>query len=133
MALRALNELVMGPMSISVASSEEAAVMIRSAPMNESVTGPRRSRIRVASSTEEANVPGAKTSVKALKKFRYGGGVSSKVEEVMTCPICMEEVLSGTQVTKLPCSHLFHSDCILKWLKSRHSCPLCRFKLPSLG
>lgn len=72
--------------------------------------------------------PAAKESVEALEKFRYDG-VSSKVE-VMMCTICMEGVLTGNQLTRMPCSHVFHGHCILEWLQSRHSCPICRFKLP---
>lgn len=51
------------------------------------------------------------------------------------CVICREEFESGTngnRLLHLPCSHIFHVNCIEKWLEtcpSHRSCPLCRFPL----
>ncbi|KAG8859971.1 hypothetical protein FRB91_005569 [Serendipita sp. 411] len=35
---------------------------------------------------------------------------------------------SGVAIT-LPCGHPFHDDCIIKWLKSSGTCPVCRYAL----
>ncbi|POO00303.1 43kDa postsynaptic protein [Trema orientale] len=43
------------------------------------------------------------------------------------CMICLEKVLLGSL---LPCSHMFHTDCLFKWLGRSHSCPVCRSELP---
>ncbi|CAL9237507.1 unnamed protein product [Arabidopsis halleri] len=44
------------------------------------------------------------------------------------CTICLEELSLGgqTKIMKLFCFHNFHRDCILKWLRRKHSCPTCR-------
>uniref|UniRef100_A0A7N0TXA3 RING-type E3 ubiquitin transferase n=1 Tax=Kalanchoe fedtschenkoi TaxID=63787 RepID=A0A7N0TXA3_KALFE len=48
-----------------------------------------------------------------------------------SCVICREEMSEGRDVCELPCQHLFHWMCILKWLRKRNTCPCCRFCLPS--
>ncbi|CAK9168889.1 unnamed protein product [Ilex paraguariensis] len=59
----------------------------------------------------------------ATKFFFIGFDVARSVDP---CPICLEEFLVGTAVGKTPCSHVFHRDCLLNWLSSNNSCPLCR-------
>ncbi|XP_010538052.1 PREDICTED: E3 ubiquitin-protein ligase SGR9, amyloplastic-like [Tarenaya hassleriana] len=45
----------------------------------------------------------------------------------MDCSICLEGLLSDQKVCMdIPCSHVFHRDCILEWLQDHESCPLCR-------
>jgi hypothetical protein len=41
------------------------------------------------------------------------------------CPICYDQIEVNTSYT-LECNHKFHTDCIVKWLRSEHSnCPMC--------
>uniref|UniRef100_A0A0C9S7X5 RING-type E3 ubiquitin transferase n=1 Tax=Wollemia nobilis TaxID=56998 RepID=A0A0C9S7X5_9CONI len=47
------------------------------------------------------------------------------------CPICKEAVCIGEAMKQLPCLHHYHGECILPWLRSRNSCPVCRFELPT--
>jgi hypothetical protein len=47
------------------------------------------------------------------------------------CTICLENINSqpeneGMKEVALKCNHLFHSDCINKWLAFKHTCPTCR-------
>ncbi|KAL1567765.1 hypothetical protein AAHA92_03209 [Salvia divinorum] len=52
-------------------------------------------------------------------------------EDEEMCSICLVEFEGEDSVTKLPkCGHLFHGECIEKWLdKCQFSCPLCRSSL----
>lgn len=62
-------------------------------------------------------------AVVALPSVAVSGG-----EE---CAICREEMKEGRDVCELPCNHLFHWICILRWLKKRNTCPCCRHHLPT--
>ncbi|CAK9160065.1 unnamed protein product [Ilex paraguariensis] len=70
--------------------------------------------------------PATLSSVEALEEVKL---VSSDVPTEL-CTICQEDSLVGTNVRRMPCSHMFHKECIMKWLKGSHICPLCRFMLP---
>lgn len=54
-----------------------------------------------------------------------------KIEEVVSCSVCLDDLELGSQAKKMPCEHKFHSSCILPWLELHSSCPVCRFELPS--
>ncbi|XP_039121385.1 E3 ubiquitin-protein ligase RNF181-like [Dioscorea cayenensis subsp. rotundata] len=55
----------------------------------------------------------------------------STEEEGMGCVICLEELVSGTEVKRLPCFHCFHGQCIDRWFQEMDKCPMCRFTLPA--
>lgn len=48
------------------------------------------------------------------------------------CAICKEQFTLHPEddgeliIVTLPCDHPFHEDCILPWLKSSGTCPVCR-------
>ncbi|XP_074269838.1 uncharacterized protein LOC141592866 isoform X2 [Silene latifolia] len=39
----------------------------------------------------------------------------------------------ATMVSKMRCNHIFHTRCLMKWIKSSPSCPVCRFDLDKQG
>ena len=45
-----------------------------------------------------------------------------------TCIICRDQMDEGK---KLPCSHIFHLDCLRLWLQQQQSCPTCRADIPT--
>ncbi|GMJ01377.1 hypothetical protein HRI_003806900 [Hibiscus trionum] len=59
-----------------------------------------------------------------LKRVEVEGGDE-------TCVICLNEVEVGFEACRMPCSHGFHGDCIEKWLRQSHYCPICRFEMPT--
>ncbi|XP_042483956.1 E3 ubiquitin-protein ligase RNF165-like [Macadamia integrifolia] len=79
-------------------------------------------------------VPASRSSIQALEIKKFDDieeGSSSSSSSTETCMICMDEYVRGVDVARLPCSHLFHGECIVKWLERKNSCPLCRSLLPS--
>lgn len=49
------------------------------------------------------------------------------------CSICLCEYEEGDKLTKLPCQHLYHAECIDSWTSNHTKCPLCNFELESLA
>ncbi|KAM4040449.1 uncharacterized protein ACNLHF_011778 [Anomaloglossus baeobatrachus] len=50
----------------------------------------------------------------------------SPQEDTGSCVICLTEFEIGENITELQCKHIFHQSCIVTWLQSNPSCPLCR-------
>lgn len=45
------------------------------------------------------------------------------------CAICSEPFATGGEMSQLPCSHVYHTNCINTWLTRNRNCPLCREEL----
>ncbi|KAF2284112.1 hypothetical protein GH714_019163 [Hevea brasiliensis] len=46
------------------------------------------------------------------------------------CAVCLSEFAVDETVRDLKCKHVFHKDCLDKWLlQCRSTCPLCRTKV----
>ena len=50
-----------------------------------------------------------------------------KVYDEKECSICLADL--DCDGSALPCGHVFHSQCILKWMESHRTCPVCRIRL----
>lgn len=87
-------------------------------------------------------IPATKSFIEDLKKARLVD--SLELEAVITqtpsCAICLDRLdhlddddddQQPMRVTRLPCSHSYHEDCIVHWLEINHVCPLCRHPMPT--
>lgn len=45
------------------------------------------------------------------------------------CTVCLDAMVAGEEVRKLPCSHMFHQKCIDSWLLDKRKCPLCNLDI----
>uniref|UniRef100_M0ZTR6 Ring finger protein n=1 Tax=Solanum tuberosum TaxID=4113 RepID=M0ZTR6_SOLTU len=43
-----------------------------------------------------------------------------------TCRICLSDFKSTDNIYILPCTHLYHSECISTWMRRQITCPTCR-------
>ena len=58
---------------------------------------------------------------KHLKKY------SALKEE--KCPICLQKYKGTDIIKEFPCKHIFHKNCIFKWLRKSNVCPLCKYDI----
>ncbi|PON85065.1 43kDa postsynaptic protein [Trema orientale] len=90
-------------------------------------------------SAEIRAVTATKSSIEALKEVNIESilGVQDRQHQ---CSICLEEFSfdhnigddRAQKLAKMPCSHVYHKNCIEEWLKTSHMCPLCRYAMPTI-
>lgn len=54
------------------------------------------------------------------------GAGASGAEEAEKCAICLGEYEEGEDVKTLPCAHMFHAECVDRWLNVNRICPFCK-------
>ncbi|RWV90204.1 hypothetical protein GW17_00047610 [Ensete ventricosum] len=69
---------------------------------------------------EDGDFGGIPTSINAVKelvvvKYERGGDIREE-----SCIICFEEFNEDVEVTRMPSKHVFHGDCLTRWLESSH-------------
>ena len=45
------------------------------------------------------------------------------------CAICLQKYKGADIIKDFPCKHIFHKNCIFKWLKKSNVCPLCKYDI----
>lgn len=69
------------------------------------------------------------SALRSLKVSRYKQPLDQESPEADCCPICFCEYTVGQHVITLVCSHYYHQECIVKWLKRDATCPMCKTQL----
>ncbi|XP_004486987.1 E3 ubiquitin-protein ligase RDUF2 [Cicer arietinum] len=86
------------------------------------------SQIEINGFGRAENPPASKAAIESMATVEI---TDEEVESETHCAVCKEAFELGSEARKMPCKHLYHSDCILPWLSMRNSCPVCRHELPS--
>lgn len=68
-------------------------------------------------------IPTSQASIQSLE--------SKIIDSSDECSICLQDFKVGCEGVCMPCSHMFHRNCITRWLRTSHYCPICRFQMPS--
>ncbi|XP_074312586.1 E3 ubiquitin-protein ligase At4g11680-like [Silene latifolia] len=53
--------------------------------------------------------------------------------EDAACCICLAVYVENDELRELPCFHVFHTECVDKWLKINALCPLCKLEISELS
>ncbi|GAA5986467.1 hypothetical protein JCM10908_003765 [Rhodotorula pacifica] len=51
------------------------------------------------------------------------------MDSITTCGVCLDAFQLEDAAVALPCKHLYHEDCLVPWLKTSGTCPICRYAL----
>ncbi|CAJ1973209.1 unnamed protein product [Sphenostylis stenocarpa] len=82
---------------------------------------------------DAAMIPASSEAIHSLKTFTILPSSKRRTEE---CNICLEQFRvreneENVKFSSMPCHHVFHHYCIVKWLQISHTCPLCRYPMPT--
>ena len=74
-----------------------------------------------------------------LKSNDYGCGYDNnenmviyqneKINNLNECIICLEDMKFNEDLILVKCSHIYHKECLEKWMVRRSVCPLCDIKI----
>lgn len=101
-----------------------------SADRGERARGERgRSPDRAGREAREAQA----AETKAADEERCERALAAIPEELLTissasegdpCAICQDTMLAGEGIRRMPCGHVFHAECIGRWMRVKLTCPL---------
>ncbi|KAK6346892.1 hypothetical protein TWF696_006994 [Orbilia brochopaga] len=67
--------------------------------------------------------PASEESIRNLPKVKV---TQAEVDEGTECVVCQDEFKVQEEVVKLPCRHIYHEECVTRWLETHDACPICR-------
>jgi hypothetical protein len=59
------------------------------------------------------------------QSIAFSNNIHILPEEHIDCSICLTNIIDGG-AHRLMCGHIFHPDCIHKWVVYHKTCPMCR-------
>lgn len=70
---------------------------------------------------DEGPAPASQAALDALPTRQI-----AEDEQTERCVVCLEDMGAGQRVAVLPCTHVFHEQCVKQWLGVCGTCPICR-------
>ena len=62
-----------------------------------------------------------------LNEFQYKHIKKYSKNKEKKCSICLIKYQKPDILKEFPCKHIYHKNCILKWLEKSNICPLCKY------
>ncbi|KAI4385987.1 hypothetical protein MLD38_003967 [Melastoma candidum] len=85
-------------------------------------------QLELAGFSRPENPPASKAAVESMPRVAIG---SDHLVAELHCAVCKEQFELRDEAREMPCKHMYHQECILPWLATRNSCPVCRHELPT--
>jgi len=63
-----------------------------------------------------------------IKNTTTNNNLKENDENMKNCIICTDEIKDGENTTTIECGHIFHEQCLKKWIEVKTNCPICRFQ-----
>jgi hypothetical protein len=63
-----------------------------------------------------------------IKNTTTNDKIKENDENIKICIICTDEIRDGENISTIACSHIFHENCLKKWMEVKTNCPICRFQ-----
>lgn len=64
--------------------------------------------------------------VRVFNSFNYSELQEGSEENALECPVCKETYKQRDKMCLTPCKHVFHNECLEKWVAIAPTCPVCR-------
>lgn len=125
------------PLEASLSCLSAAAAAVRTSAMAKSVLvfllGGICGRIVEHYNKPRPAVVKPKAVQQPLTEVRLAAVPPAEARELAAdCPVCLHDFDDREPCSRLPCSHIFHRDCINRWLsRGSRSCPICRMDAAS--
>ncbi|KAL6078706.1 Zinc finger, RING/FYVE/PHD-type [Balamuthia mandrillaris] len=71
----------------------------------------------------------AEGAVRASSSSSTTSNSADADEHRKQCIICLSDFEEGETLRTLPCLHVYHQACIDHWLRSRNTCPICKYEI----
>lgn len=80
--------------------------------------------------SEPRTIPTCPLALSKLPKYRVlPRDRSNPAAQHQECGICCDPLVQGVLLTRLPCGHIHHANCVVSWLSKNNTCPECRYEL----
>jgi hypothetical protein len=77
----------------------------------------------IVSSQAESVHPASREYLERMETAKVTRDMEHKGE---VCTICLAAFKAGEYANRLPCRHIFHGECVVPWLRTNNTCPVCR-------